>query len=155
MVLTTTLRSDPDLGYRIRILLYDLRNLQRDQAAGRRIHSTTDELYLSAPYFTPEEVARIKNAVVDTVPRHNGKHQTVDQLIRTALAAYWDKRRAGADMRPCGPHDLSPIYESVFGISKEELQDEQFLLRLRRQGLERPGNTKDAEPTKGRGNGGY
>ncbi|RYP64672.1 hypothetical protein DL769_006580 [Monosporascus sp. CRB-8-3] len=140
------LRSDPILGYKIRVLLHDLRNLAKDRAAEQRTLSTTDELYISGPYFAPEEAACVKSAIVDTVPVDSNDREEnclpvdIDQLrveeaIHASLANFFDKRRASGDARPCGPHDMAPIFEAVFGISKEELLDEKFLSRLRRQGL--------------------
>lgn len=60
---------------------------------------------------------------------------TLEQAIHNRLANFFDKRGASGDSRPCGPHDMVPIYMSVFGIGKEELRDERFLGRLRRSGL--------------------
>jgi hypothetical protein len=68
---------------------------------------------------------------------------TVEDAIRGCLENFFEKRRASGDARPCGPHDMSPIYLAVFGISKAELKDEKFLSRLRRARLPR----LDAEGT--------
>jgi hypothetical protein len=60
---------------------------------------------------------------------------TVEDAIKGCLENFFEKRRASGDARPCGPHDMGPIYLAVFGISKAELKDEKFLSRLRRAGL--------------------
>ena len=60
---------------------------------------------------------------------------TLEQAIHNRLANFFDKWGASGDSRPCGPHDMVPIYVSVLGIGKEELRDERFLGRLRRSGL--------------------
>ncbi|KAK8043609.1 hypothetical protein PG993_006039 [Apiospora rasikravindrae] len=109
LMTTSELAADNDLGYKIRVLIHDLRNISKDEGSQRRTLQTTDELYISSPYFTTKEASIIKGATC--------------------------KRKASGDARSCGPHDLAPIYEAVFGIEKEEVQDEKFLSRLRRQGL--------------------
>lgn len=63
------------------------------------------------------------------------KEVTVEEAIHQRLANFFEKRRASGDSRPCGPHDMAPIYFSVFGIRKEEMQDRRFLSRVKRSGL--------------------
>ncbi|KFY18170.1 hypothetical protein V492_00105 [Pseudogymnoascus sp. VKM F-4246] len=132
-----------------------------DRAAEARTLCTTDELYISAPYFTPEEAVLIKNTVVsppiltdipefetlklekdiDSEASGPAKREvermasTVEAAITSCLRNFFAKRRASGDARPCGPHDMGPIYKAVFGITTEELRDEKFLGRLRRTGL--------------------
>lgn len=142
---TSTLKSDPNIGYKIKVLLYDLRNITKDRASEQRTMNTVDELYISTPYFTFEEAAHIKSAVVDsnlvnnddfsTALRGNIQQLTVEEAIHASLKGFFEKRKASGDARPCGPHGMAPIYEEIFGIPREELQDERFLSRLRRQGL--------------------
>lgn len=62
------------------------------------------------------------------------KGTTIEEAIYDRLANFLDKRKASGDARPCGPHDMVPVYGSIFGIPKEELEDERFLTRLRRSG---------------------
>lgn len=59
----------------------------------------------------------------------------MEEAIHERLTDFFDKRRASGDARPCGPHDMVPIYATVFGIPKEQLSDERFLGHLRRSGL--------------------
>lgn len=142
---TSTLKSDPNIGYKIKVLLYDLRNITKDRASEQRTMNTVDELYISTPYFTFEEAAHIKSAVVDsnltnkddfsTDLRGNAQPLTVEEAIHASLKGFFEKRKASGDARPCGPHEMAPIYEEIFGIPREDLQDERFLSRLRRQGL--------------------
>jgi hypothetical protein len=158
------LRADSDLWYKIHVLLYDLYNIAKDRAAEARTLCTTDELYISAPYFTPEEAALIKATVVppptlNYLPEFQAldfeddtstkikepmeekaipEAMTIEEAIKSCLQNFFKKRRASGDARPCGPHDMSPIYNTVFGITKEELTEEKFLSRLRRAGLGRP-----------------
>ncbi|TEY62636.1 hypothetical protein BOTCAL_0159g00070 [Botryotinia calthae] len=54
------LQADHGLFFEIRILLHDLHNIANDQQAQARTQNTTDELYISGPYFTLEEAACIK-----------------------------------------------------------------------------------------------
>ncbi|TGO57051.1 hypothetical protein BCON_0070g00230 [Botryotinia convoluta] len=150
-----------DIDLLIRVLLYDLHNVANDREAQARTQETTDELYISGPYFTSEEAARIKCTVVpvltlneipefeelegdlkhDTTPALEDdapKNMTVETAIKCCFQSFFEKRKASGDARPCGPHDMGPIYRAVFMISKEELKDERFLGRLRRGGLSGP-----------------
>jgi hypothetical protein len=67
---------------------------------------------------------------------------TIEAAIKSCLQDFFEKRRASGDARPCGPHDMGPIYQAVFGITKEDLKNEKFLSRLRRTGL---GQSKEKE----------
>lgn len=60
---------------------------------------------------------------------------TIEEAITSCLKNFFAKRRASGDARPCGPHDMGPVYKTVFGITTAELKDEKFLSRLRRTGL--------------------
>lgn len=148
----SNLRQDANLWYRIRVLLHDLSNIGGDPSAERRLSSTTHKLYISAPYFTESEAIKVRTTVLDNPTeattaedRSNGSSKnpsppsydkaTLEEAIHNRLANFFDKRRASGDSRPCGPHDMFPIYVSAFGIGKEELKDKRFLSRLRRSGL--------------------
>ena len=61
---------------------------------------------------------------------------SIEAAIKSCLQNFFEKRRASGDARPCGPHDMGPIYQAVFGITKEDLKNEKFLSRLRRTGLD-------------------
>jgi hypothetical protein len=140
-VKTSILLSDSRLRYKLSVLIYDLRNIMKDHNSEVRTLSTTDELYLSLPYFTNAESAAIKTALVDRtdVGELDGikleQNQTSEMAIKTNLATFFEKRKASEDSRPCGPHDIAPLYQKVFGIETAEIQDDRFLARLRRQGL--------------------
>jgi hypothetical protein len=136
---TSEVRDDPFLGYKIRVLIYDFQNLTKDRSSQKRLDATTDEHYISTPYFQPEEVALIKAALVDvqvddrldpnftddTVVGVLGnsplsariKSQTVDTAIRLMTRNFIEKRKASGDWRPCGPHYLAPVYAAIFGIN--------------------------------------
>ena len=146
------LRQDEDLWYRIHVLLHDLGNIGSDQFAEKRLSSTTHELYISAPYFSESEAIKIRTTLIDssaevTVTEDQSLSSfedlscssrgtvTLEEAIHNRLANFFDKRKASGDSRPCGPHDMVPIYASAFGIGKEELKNERFLSRLRRSGL--------------------
>jgi hypothetical protein len=162
------LQANHDLWYKIHVLLYDLRNIATDRTAESRTLATTDELYISVPYFTTDEAVlitqtRIPPPTLQEIPEfellgYDGPVEeapviekdvslvslvTVEDAIKGCLENFFEKRRASGDARPCGPHDMGPIYLAVFGISKAELKDEAFLSRLRRAGLPR----MDAEGT--------
>ncbi len=163
----SVLRQELELWYRLHVLLYDLNNVANDPSSEKRICSTTNELYISEPYFTDSEAIRIRTAIIDgvlgnadeaidtatnvTAEAEEGgttrlsksnstsstldKDATVEEVIYARLSNFFDKRKASGDARPCGPHDMLPIYLSVFSVGKEGLKDDRFLSRLRRSGL--------------------
>ena len=159
----SALQANRDLWYKIQVLLYDLCNIATDRTAESRTLATTDELYTSAPYFTVDEAALIKSTQIspptlqeipdfeqfgyeqDTTSQDPRVEEatppvrliTIEEAIKGCLDNFFEKRRASGDARPCGPHDMGPIYLAVFGVSKEELKDEKLLSRLRRAGLPR------------------
>jgi hypothetical protein len=47
----------------IKVLIHDLCNIKDPQSEARTLR-TTDELYISAPYFTGEEAANIKATLI-------------------------------------------------------------------------------------------
>lgn len=152
----SAIRQDADLWYRIHVLMYDLSNVTIDPSSERRISATTHELYISEPYFLDSEAKKICTALIDVddvIDRGEeavdntsvlSKDVTVEEMIHHFLSDFFDKRKASGDARPCGPHDMVPIYGRVFGIQKEELKDERFLSRLRRSGI---GDLKSKETT--------
>ncbi|KAL8963938.1 MAG: hypothetical protein Q9183_004831 [Haloplaca sp. 2 TL-2023] len=138
------LRRNPDLWYRIRVLLHDLSNVGNDASSEKRLSATTNELYISGPYFTEAEATQILSTLVDLNTLSDEGSLTSSPEICTAsiqdtihqrLANFFDKRKASGDSRPCGPHDMLPIYLDVFEVQKQDLKDEKFLGRLRRSGL--------------------
>ncbi|KAF9874681.1 hypothetical protein CkaCkLH20_07818 [Colletotrichum karsti] len=157
------IRDDPNLGYKMRVLAYDLRNVTKNHSSTQRLNTTTDEHYISEPYFTPEEAASIKSAVVDvefnqnldpnaryeqespdestdvgdtsTLSASHVQGQTVENALKMLLENFLEKRKASGDTRPCGPHDLTPVYVGLFGLCLADLQDHKFLNRLARSGV--------------------
>lgn len=103
--------------------------MAKDKSCERRLLQTTDELYISEPYFTAEEAAATKAALVDA------GDMSLEQAITSSLQNFFDKRQASGDCRPCGPHDMAPLYLSCFGIEKGDLEDDKFVARVRRSGL--------------------
>ncbi|CAG7556646.1 unnamed protein product [Fusarium equiseti] len=151
-ILTTSsaVGADPTLGYKVRVLLYDFLNVTKDNNSEKRINCTTDEHYISGPYFDNTQAAIIKAATVDVdldrYTEDNGtedldsvmvsqKGQSFEDAVRALLSSFIDKRRASGDVRPCGPHHLAPMYAKFFGIDMEELKEAKFLSRLRRSGI--------------------
>lgn len=158
----STLRQDADLWFRIHVLLYDLSNIAIDLNSEKRVSSTTHELYISEPYFTDAEATRIRTALVDDAQSASqfgagfDKDVTVEEAIHSSLSDFFDKRNASGDARPCGPHDMVPVYGRVLGIQKDELKDERFLSRLRRSGLglgDLQGQEQTASKSKGKNDG--
>ena len=159
----SALRQDLDLWYRIQVLLYHLSKVARDPQPEKRISSTTHALYIGEPYFSMSESTRILTAVIDgseiveavALPCPNTddkpdlpKGTTIEAALYDRLANFLDKRKASGDARPCGPHDMVPVYGSIFGIPKEKLEDERFLARLRRPGL---GDIRSKQETAAKG----
>jgi hypothetical protein len=141
-VYMSSLLSEPQLRYKLCVLIYNLRNVSVNQESERQILRTIDELYISHPYFTETEAASIKAAMVNPQQSNNeidnieiSPTQTIEQLIKSKLANFFEERIASGDLRPCGPHDLAPIYQQVFGIETVEVQSDQFLGWLHRNGL--------------------
>lgn len=130
------LREDRDLWYKICVLVYDLRHI-KDKISENRTLQTTDPLYISGPYFSPEEAASVKGALVDGGEGREDNKLPIEQAITTSLENFFEKRRASGDSRPCGPHDMVPVYLECFGIGKEEIEDERFISRVRREGVGR------------------
>ncbi|ATY62177.1 hypothetical protein A9K55_008947 [Cordyceps militaris] len=145
----SAIRNDPALGYKLRVLIYDLLNVTRDPCSEKRINTTTDAHYLGLPYFSAEESQALKNAIIDVepslyhVPGDLAADGNAAQLLSRSVAdalgmllsGFFDKRRASGDSRPCGPHHLAPLYAALYGIDLAELQDAKFLARLRRNGV--------------------
>lgn len=102
--------------------------MTKDRTCESRTLQTTDAFYISAPYFSDDEAAIVKSAVVTP-------GTSVEQAIANNLENFFEKRRASGDCRPCGPHDMVPVYLSCFGIEKAEIEDEKFVSRVRRSGL--------------------
>lgn len=137
---TSQISSDKHVGFMLRVLLHDLQNVGKNPLSEKRLNRTTDEHYLSPPYFTPEETASIKRALADKHTQNSEAAEykstaltSVNDALTDMLGGFFDKQRASGDSRPCGPHDLVLIYCSLFGVKLDELQDETFLTRLRRQ----------------------
>nr|OQO31038.1 hypothetical protein B0A51_03744 [Rachicladosporium sp. CCFEE 5018] len=122
------LRADRDIWYKILVLIYDLRNIKNDKASENRTLQTVDPIYISTPYFTPEEAEAVKAVKIDN-------DTTLEQAITKALENFFEKRRASGDARPCGPHDMVPVYLECFGVEKGEIEEERFVSRVRRSGL--------------------
>ena len=133
IIRVSDLRQDVTLWYKILLLLYDFSNVGKDAQSDMRLKCTTHMLYISEPYFDEVEAERILKAPLD-IDKGCPK-VSVEQAIHGAFENFAEKRKASGDARPCGPHDLLPVYCDVFGISKEELRDEKFLSRLRRSGI--------------------
>jgi hypothetical protein len=97
-------------------IVYDLRDIAKDQSSERRTTSATDELYISTPYFTEAEAACIKATKVefpDDLNVNLTKISTVEEAITSNLGNFFEKRKASGDYRPCGPHDMASVYQRV------------------------------------------
>ncbi|MCJ1448682.1 MAG: hypothetical protein MMC23_009199 [Stictis urceolatum] len=147
--------QEADIWYRLQVLFYDLSNVARDSLSQERLSSTTNSLYISPPYFTDAEAIKIRTALIDVplgsgesdepsvsasisnaaVPEEVSKETSIEDAIHIKLEGFFEKRKASGDSTPCGPHDLFPVYANIFGVTREEINDERFLSRLRRSGI--------------------
>ncbi|KAF1731259.1 hypothetical protein CRV24_009338 [Beauveria bassiana] len=150
---TSAVAADPILGFKMRLLIHDFINVEKDANAARRINSTTHPHYISLPYFDQQQADAVKAAIVDTISAveqeqeqgQGQEHLAVlanissqqGQRFEAALGVFFqnffDKRRASGDARPCGPHNLAPVYALLFGIDKKELDSPQFQSRIRKE----------------------
>ncbi|KAK1466695.1 UMTA methyltransferase [Colletotrichum melonis] len=127
---TSSINADPILGYKIRVLIHDLSEKQKtpkrnDESTQRPREATIDvELQISTSAATQDNHEADENEERDSRVRISGL--TVEEAIETVMNGFLDKRRASGDARPCGPHDLAPIYAALFGIHLLELQSQQF-----------------------------
>ena len=96
-----------------------------------------DEAIGAATFVTAEaeEGGTTDLSKSDSTSSTVNKDATVEEVIHNRLSDFFNKRKASGDARPCGPHDMLPIYLSVFSVGKEGLKDDRFLSRLRRSGL--------------------
>jgi len=89
------------------------------------------------PPFLPSSLAPDLNQDEDAEENEEGvldgegeqgeaKETTVEEAIKGDLKGFLEKRRASGGSRPCGPHDLGPVYEVVFGIGREEMMGRGF-----------------------------
>ncbi|USW56152.1 hypothetical protein Slin15195_G094710 [Septoria linicola] len=128
MILTIAdLRANQDLWFKTRLLIYDLYNMSNDKSCEDRTLQTTDPLYISTPYFSDAEAAVVKNVIVDPI-----SSTTLEQAFSSSLENFFEKRRASGDWRPCGPHDMVPVYLACLGMEKREIEEEGFVARARR-----------------------
>ncbi|KAG7417501.1 hypothetical protein LZL87_001027 [Fusarium oxysporum] len=75
---TSTIVADPILGYRIRVL-HDFLNFTKDSRSQKRLNSTIDEHYISAPYFNEGQAAVVKAAIIDVdLAKHAAAADTQD-----------------------------------------------------------------------------
>lgn len=136
-------RDDPTLGYRLMFLLYDLKHLDQSPQSAKRLNTTTNVHYVSEPYFTPAQAAAVKHATVCEVSQKSVSYtldksmigKTVEEALGLHLGGFLNKRQASDDKRPCGPHDILPLYTALFGLDKACLDDESFLRRLKKDRL--------------------
>lgn len=101
-------------------------------------------ILMDIPEFEALELEEDLDAKTNESPKEepSQKTLTVEEAITSCLQNFFAKRRASGDARPCGPHDMGPIYKAVFGITTEGLRSKKFLSRLRRTGLEQSDEKK-------------
>ncbi|KGQ05658.1 hypothetical protein BBAD15_g9088 [Beauveria bassiana D1-5] len=127
---TSAVAADPILGFKMRLLSHD---------------------FITLPCFDQQQADAVEAAIVDTIPTVEHEHrwgqehlavlanipsqqgQRFDLALEVFFQNFFDKRRASGDARPCGPHNLAPVYALLFGIDKKELDSPQFQSRIRKE----------------------
>ncbi|KAI4251195.1 MAG: hypothetical protein L6R35_007614, partial [Caloplaca aegaea] len=96
------IQSNPDIWYRVQVLLHDLSNVGNDIHSEKRLSATTNELYISKPYFTEAEATQILSALVEPtdrseesiIPSPSILTATIQDTIHQSLVNFFDKRKA-------------------------------------------------------------
>ena len=85
------------------------------------------------PYFTFDEVAILKNTIVEG---DRPLEVVIEETLSERLERRTKKRVESGDYRVCAAHDLAPIFEKVFDIKiKDSATNKEFLAILDRSGL--------------------
>ena len=137
---TKDLQKNRSLWYKIHVFIYDLRNFREIPTAQARLDRVVDASYIGMPYFTSDEVAILKNTVVEG-------DRPLEVVIKETLSGRLERRikkRVGSgDYRVCAAHDLAPIFEKAFDINiKDSATNREFLVILDRSGLKLKDNDK-------------
>jgi hypothetical protein len=137
----------PNVWYKVLVLIHDLRNFATDYNARARLEAVVDASYISLPYFQDDECTLMKECLVTNTTTTTT--ETLAAAIESFLAQLVQKRVASGDFRPCAAHDLAPLFESLLGVTKEDIKNERFLARLARSGLGDSSDSKDVRKQKG------
>jgi hypothetical protein len=92
----------PDFQKSCMDFIFDLRHYDQNDESRKRLETTGDQYFIGQPYFNNET----RNKVLQ-LPIHIG---TLEMALDNLVA-----RRSGSTI--CASHDLSPICESVLGVS--------------------------------------
>ncbi|KAI6085118.1 hypothetical protein F4821DRAFT_261320 [Hypoxylon rubiginosum] len=132
---TSALLDERRLGFKIRLFVYDFTNFLTKMPSCERVFNITNPTSLDGDYFNPAELKRILKARVDTYTQMEDNpvipstpHQTVEQMLRELLPNGW-KKQPGKNQN-VGLDELAAIYASIFGIAREELDNESFVARV-------------------------
>ncbi|KAI9759695.1 MAG: hypothetical protein M4579_002172 [Chaenotheca gracillima] len=108
------LESFPTLSYRIHVFVFDLRSFREksdvQESSQARLNESLDLLYLSAPYFTPEEVHAMKHTLVGARALETFVQESLDERLERRAK----KRQDSKDFRICCAHDLAPGLRGSF-----------------------------------------
>jgi hypothetical protein len=118
------LQANNDLWYKIHVLLHDLCNIATDRAAESRTLATTDELYISAPYFTTDEAALVKSTKIlpptlNEIPEF--EQDTAEEAASPANHIMIEEATSPADRiiieEAASPSSLITIEEAIKAVS--------------------------------------
>ena len=98
-----------------RALLYGFGTIRIRTAIVDGVLGNADEAIDAATNVTveAEEGETTGGSMSDGTLSTLNKDATVEEVIQTRLSNFFNKRKASGDARPCGPHDMLPIYLSV------------------------------------------
>ncbi|KAI1324073.1 hypothetical protein F5Y16DRAFT_323916 [Xylariaceae sp. FL0255] len=148
---TLDIKAHPKLGYKLRALLNDFHTMAKNPDAEIRLSESTDELYLGAPYFTPEEsaivkAAKVTSACLSVVSDSEPETQSVETAPEPSAS---QKRAVSTATSSAGRAQISNAQETISQISVEEviqLRWQNFFEKRRASGDARPCGPHDLAP---------
>lgn len=127
------LEAELELWYKIHVFVFDLRRWKERPDSQARLELVFDACYLGAPYFTDDQVTKIKNLAVGS----SSLAQRLQDTLQERLERRMKKRVESNDYRVCAAHDLAPIFEDAFRIKEKDLsRNQDFVVLVDKCGLE-------------------
>ena len=113
--------------YKLHVLVYDLRHFERSDLSRSRLEKVVDPSYLGGPYFTLDEVNKLKGANVDSDKTLSA---LIEETLNERLNRRMKKRVESGDYRVCAAHDIAPILEGVLNIKPKDLEKNQVFMQM-------------------------